>query len=245
MIKKNKPSFFNKIFKNDKINKEEKSNESNPYLNSKKVWNAYTGTLISSRLLWQITALISLLITLCSIMGVIYIGSQSKYIPYIVEQQNGRVTGSGLAYPAHEPSKIMYQAAVSDYIFYSRMITPDVSMQRKAIFKVYSMLSDGDPAFIKMNEWMQKDGKSPFDRASKEVVNIEIKSVLPQTQNTWQVEWIESIRDRQGTLIKEPFSMRALVTAYQAEPSSSKTLEEMNNNPANIYIRDFSWSELN
>jgi type IV secretion system protein TrbF len=237
---------INKIFKKNKKEKlSESESNSNPYLNSKKVWNAYTGTLISSRLLWQVTALISLLIALCAIGGVIYIGAQSKYIPYIVEQQNGRVTGSGVAYPAPEPSKIMYQAAVSDYIFYSRMITPDVSLQRKAIFKVYSMLNDADPAFIKMNEWMQKDGKSPFDRASKEVVNVEIKSVLPQTQNTWQVEWIESIRDRQGTLVKEPFSMRALVTVYQAEPNSSKTLDEMNNNPASIYIRDFSWSELN
>lgn len=225
--------------------KKNKLKKSNPYLNSKKVWNAYTGSLMSSRLLWQVTALISLLIALCSIGGVIYIGSQSKYIPYIVEQQNGRVTGSGLAYPAVEPSKIMYQAAVSDYIFYSRMITPDIAMQRKAIFKVYSMLSDGDAAIIKMNEWMQKDGKSPFDRAAKEVVSIDIKSVLEQTKNTWQVEWLESVRDRQGSIVKAPFSMRALVTVYQAEPNSSKTLDEMNNNPANIYIRDFSWSELN
>lgn len=237
IIKKNRN--FNKIFKN---NKEE---QKNPYLNAKNVWNAYTGTLISSRLLWQVVSLISLLITLCSVSGIIYIGSQSKYIPYIVEQQNGRVTSSGLAYPAPEPSKIMFQAAVSDYIFYSRMVTPDVSMQRKAIFKVYSMLSDNDPAFIKMNEWMQNGGKSPFDRASIEVVNIEIKSTLQQTQNTWQVEWVESVRDRQGARIKDPFSMRALVTAYQAEPNSSRTLEEMNNNPANIYIRDFSWSEIN
>ena len=241
MINKNRTSFFNKIFKNNEI----KVEESNPYLNSKKVWNAYTGTLMSSRLLWQVTALISLLIALCSIGGVIYIGSQSKYIPYIVEQKNGRITGSGLAYPAPEPTKIMYQATVSDYIFYSRMITPDVSLQRKAIFKVYSMLNDTDPAFIKMNEWMQKDGQSPFERASKEVVNVEIKSVLQQTKDTWQIEWLESIRDRQGSLVTEPFSMRALVTVYQAEPSSSKTLDEMNNNPASIYIRDFSWSELN
>jgi len=237
-------SFFNKIFKSSKINKEEKI--TNPYLNSKKTWNAYTGTLISSRLLWQVTALISLLITLCSVGGVIYIGAQSKYIPYIVEQSSdGRVTGKGLAYPVSEPSEIMYQAAVSDFIFYSRTITPDISMQRKAIFKVYSMLNDTDPSITKMNEWMQKDGSSPFDRAAKEMINIEIKSVLKQTQNTWQVEWMEFIRDRQGVLVKPAFNMRALVTVYQAEPSSSQTLEDINNNPANIYISDFSWSELN
>ncbi|WP_218057010.1 MULTISPECIES: VirB8/TrbF family protein [unclassified Gilliamella] len=226
------------------MSKKRKSNGSNPYLNAKKVWNSYTGSLLSSRLIWQVTALISLLIALCATGGVIYIGSQSKYIPYIVEQNSsGRVTGSGVAYPAPEPSKIIYQAAVSDYIFYSRMVTPDVSMQKKAIFKVYSMLSDNDPAITKMNEWMKKE--TPFERAAKEVVNVEIKSVLQQTDSTWQIEWVESIRDRQGDLLREPFNMRALVTVYQAEPVSSKTLDEMNNNPADIYIRDFSWSELN
>lgn len=245
MIRKTKPSIFSKLFK-----KKNRSNielkEANPYLNAKKTWNSYVGSLMSSRLIWQVTALISLLITLCAISGVIYIGSQSKYIPYIVEKDStGRVTAGGLAYPAASPSDIMYQAAVSDFIFYSRMVTPDVSLQRKAIFKVYSMLSDNDPSITKMNEWMQKDGKSPFERASKEVVNVEIKSVLKQTNNTWQIEWLESVRDRQGVLIKEPFRMRALVTVYQSAPNPSKTLEDMNNNPANIYINDFSWSELN
>ncbi|OCG28973.1 conjugal transfer protein TrbF [Gilliamella sp. HK2] len=236
--------FFSKLFKSKEMSKKRKSNGSNPYLNAKKVWNSYTGSLLSSRLIWQVTALISLLIALCATGGVIYIGSQSKYIPYIVEQNSsGRVTGSGVAYPAPEPSKIIYQAAVSDYIFYSRMVTPDVSMQKKAIFKVYSMLSDNDPAITKMNEWMKKE--TPFERAAKEVVNVEIKSVLQQTDSTWQIEWVESIRDRQGDLLREPFNMRALVTVYQAEPVSSKTLDEMNNNPADIYIRDFSWSELN
>lgn len=229
----------------NKTNKAKKE-ELNPYLNNKKAWNSYAGALLSSRLIWQVTALISLLITLCSISGLIYIGSQSKYIPYIVEHNTqGRITGSGLAYPAPNPSQTIYQATVSDYIFYSRMITPDIAMQRKAIFKVYSMLNDTDPAMVKMNEWMQKDGKSPFERAAKEMVNIEIKSVLQQTQNTWQIEWVEIVRDRQGSLLKEPFNMRALVTVYQAEPNSAKTLEEMNNNPTNIYVRDFSWSELN
>lgn len=244
MIRKNKSSIFSKLFK--KKNRSNIKGEVNPYLNAKKTWNSYVGSLMYSRLCWQVTALISLLITLCSVSGVIFIGSQSKYIPYIVEKDStGRVTTGGLAYPVATPDDIMYQATVSDFIFYSRIVTPDASLQRKAIFKVYSMLSDNDPSIKKMNEWMKKDGKSPFDRASKEVVNVEIKSVLKQTNNTWQVEWLESVRDRQGELIKEPFRMRALVTVYQASLVSSKTLDDINNNPANIYINDFFWSELN
>ncbi|QIQ22519.1 VirB8/TrbF family protein [Zophobihabitans entericus] len=225
----------------------EDKEELNPYLNARRAWNSHCGSLMSSRLSWQVVGIIALLISLYAVYGIISIGSQSKFIPYIVEHNvsTGRVSGGQLAYPAERPEKIMFQAAVSDYIFYSRLVTADAAMQRKAVFKVYSMLTDTDPAFAKMNEWMRADGKTPFERAAKELVSIEIRSVLPQTADTWQIEWVETTRDRQGALVGTPFIMRALVTVYQAEPKSEKTLEDMNNNPVNIYVRDFSWSRLN
>ena len=36
---------------------------------------------------------------------------------------------------------------------------------------------------------------SPFKRAENETVSIEIASVIPQTPDTWQVDWIETTRD--------------------------------------------------
>jgi type IV secretion system protein TrbF len=56
-----------------------------PYLNARRTWNSHVGSLIASRTLWQATALISLLIALAAVGGVVYIGSQSKFVPYVVE----------------------------------------------------------------------------------------------------------------------------------------------------------------
>jgi type IV secretory pathway TrbF-like protein len=51
-----------------------------------------------------------------------------------------------------------------------------------------------------MNEWLNgTPDSSPFKRAAKEMVSTEIKTVIPQTPDTWQVEWMETTRDRQGT----------------------------------------------
>ena len=82
-----------------------------------------------------------------------------------------------------------------------------------------------------------------FKRAAKETVSIEIASVLPQTPETWQVDWVETSRDRQGILKGQPFRMRALVTVYVAEPTASTSEEQVRNNPIGLYVRDFSWAK--
>jgi type IV secretion system protein VirB5 len=105
------------------------------------------------------------------------------------------------------------------------------------------MLSPNDPATQKMNEWLNGTPESsPFKRAVKEMVSTEIKSVLPQSPDTWQVEWVETIRDRQGVLKGQPVNMRALVNVYIATPTSQTTDEQLRNNPLGIYVRDYSWS---
>ena len=83
---------------------------------------------------------------------------------------------------------------------------------------------------------------SPFRRAAKETVSTEIVSVIPQTPDTWQVDWIETVRDRQGILKGQPYRMRALVTVYTVPATPQTTEEQVRNNPLGIYVRDFSWS---
>jgi type IV secretion system protein VirB5 len=74
-------------------------------------------------------------------------------------------------------------------------------------------------------------------------VSIEIHSVIPQTPDTWQVDWIEIVNDRQGILQGEPFRMRALVTVYTIPSTPQTTEEQVRMNPLGIYVRDFSWSK--
>ncbi|MDD5113825.1 MAG: VirB8/TrbF family protein, partial [Methylobacter sp.] len=136
-------------------------------------------------------------------------------------------------------------ASVASFISDARLVTPDIALQRKAVFRLYSMLSATDPATAKMNEWLNGTEKSnPFTRAEDETVSIEILSVIPQTPDTWQVDWNETIRDRQGIIKENPFRMRALVTVYIVPATTKTTEEQVRNNPLGIYVRDFSWSKL-
>lgn len=90
-------------------------------------------------------------------------------------------------------------ASVASFINDLRMVTPDIALQRRAIFRAYAMLSSDDPATAKTNVWLNgTDTSSPFKRAANETVNIEIVSVIPQSPETWQVIWRELVYDRQG-----------------------------------------------
>ena len=217
----------------------------NPYLAARRTWDDRTSSIVSSRNMWQLLGILSLMIALAGVGGIIYIGSQSRFVPYVVEVDKlGQAVAVAPAQLAAAVDPRVVHAAVASFISDARLVTPDIALQRKAVFRLYSMLSANDPATAKSNEWLNGTAESsPFARAVKETVSIEILSVIPQTPDTWQVDWMESVRDRQGVMLDKPFRMRALVTVYTVPATPQTTEEQVRNNPLGIYVRDFSWSK--
>jgi type IV secretion system protein VirB5 len=217
----------------------------NPYLSARRSWNDHVGSVVASRQAWQAVALLSLLIALASVGGMVYIGSQSRFVPYVVEVDKlGQALAVAPAQRAAPVDQRVVHAAVAAFISDLRTVTPDVALQRKAIFRVYAMLSSSDAATAKSNEWLNgTEDSSPFKRAARETVSTDIVSVIPQTPDTWQVDWIETVRDRQGLVKGQPYRMRALVTVYTVPATPQTTEEQVRNNPLGIYVRDFSWSK--
>jgi type IV secretory pathway TrbF-like protein len=216
----------------------------NPYLAARRSWNDHVGSVVASRQLWQVVALLSLLIALASVGGMVYIGSQSRFVPYVVEVDKlGQAMAVAPAQRAAPVDARVVHAAVASFVNDLRTVTPDVALQRKAVFRAYAMLSSSDAATAKANEWLNgTEDSSPFKRAARETVSTEIVSVIPQTPDTWQVDWVETVRDRQGVMKGQPARMRALVTVYTVPATPQTTEEQVRNNPLGIYVRDFSWS---
>lgn len=248
---------FTEIFQiKDKIHRSENSSsiddgrrageKDNPYLSARRTWNDHMRGVQASRGMWQLLAILCLMITLASIAGVIYIGSQSKFIPYIVRVDK---LGEALAVSRADQAQVLDErivhAALASFIQDLRVVTPDVALQRKAIFRTYALLSSGDPAIHKANQWYNAVAENnPFKRAETSTVNAEIVSVLPQSSETWQVDWLEKVYDRQGQPVEVPYQMRALIRIYQKPATQTTTEEEIRNNPLGIYVQDFSWSRL-
>ncbi|MDK2126636.1 VirB8/TrbF family protein [Parachitinimonas caeni] len=207
-----------------------------PYLEARREWNERYGSYISQARNWRLCAIISCLTTLASVVGLAYIGAQNKIVPYVVQvDKNGVATASGAADKAQAADERVVKAYIGRFITDMRTVSPDLVAEKAGIERVYSMISNGSPALVKLNEHFQKN--NPFTIVANSMVAIEITSVLPITEKTWQVEWNEIIRDRRGELTANN-KMRASITIEVTPPKDEKLLLV---NPLGIYITDLNW----
>ena len=215
-----------------------------PWFNARRFLSDREKMFLSSRFAWQVIAIICLVTMLGAVGGILYVAQQSKFVPYVVQVDKlGQVSAVSRADRAEGVDPRVIHATLASWITDARMVTPDVSLQRDAIFRLYAHLNTNDAATQKMNEWLNGTPEStPFKRSTKVTVNAEIVSCIAQSPETWQVDWIESVFDRQGIRLSRD-RMRALVTVYVIPPSSSTTEEQIRKNPLGIYVRDFNWAK--
>ncbi len=216
----------------------------NPYLNAKRAWNTHTAGLMKSLQIWQLIGLSSLLVALAAVGGLIAIGSQSKFVPLVFQQDySGNTLSVTRADRVGQASIDDYRTTAAHFIENLRMVSADSELQKKAVFQVYAYLNQNDAALTKVQEfYSDKQQSNPFERAAHELVSIEIRSVLKETEDTWQVDWIETVRNRDGTIKQKPALMKAIVTMYQESEVNDIASESILKNPHLIYIRDFNWS---
>lgn len=217
----------------------------NPYLNARREHNDVTGSIIVQRNLWIAAAFFFGCIGLASVGGLIYVAAQSKFIPYIVEVDKlGQAANAGVAQQTSAVDPKITKAIVSAYISDYQLVTIDISLQTKAIERVYAFMVPGDPAYVKAGEKYNNERLNPFKRAATETTSIKIESILQQTANSWQVDWIETVRDRKGVLKEPPFMMRAIVTTEQFPHDEMASDKSLTDNPLGVYIVDHNMQRV-
>lgn len=108
----------------------------------------------------------------------------------------------GPAASAGFPQQIEYadarvvRATLGSFVSNFPSVTPDTVVQKQYIDRTYALLRTSDPATERINAWFR--GNSPFDRALSTTVAVEITNILPLSNQTYQVDWTEFQRDRQG-----------------------------------------------
>jgi type IV secretion system protein VirB5 len=218
----------------------------NPYLDGRRAWNSHVDRAYAAQHTWQLIGVAGLLIGLAGVAGIAYVGSKSKFVPYVIEVNKlGEAVAVGPAPVAGPADPCVVRASLAAFIASARLVTPDVSLQRAAIFRVYAMLHTKDPAAQQMNEWYNGSKDStPFARAAKVTVTTDINSVLPISQNSWQVDWQETTRDREGALVGQPVHMRAMLTVYLEPASVTADEAAIERNPLGIYVSNYTWQEV-
>jgi len=206
------------------------------YLAARAEWNERYGSYIQQARAWRLIAFLSMLVATIAVLGVVYIGSQSRLVPFIVEVNKlGDALAAQRADVASTPDTRLVRAQLARWTDDIRTVYVDASAERAIVTEAYGMVDRQSAAYGDLNKYFRTN--DPFTRAQDETVNVHITSVLPISQKTWRIEWDEESHARDGS--KTGIShWQGTVTIALRPPTDSETILI---NPTGLYVQNFSW----
>lgn len=211
----------------------------NPYLNGREEWLERYGSYIKREQNWKMACFLALVITGLSITGNVIQANQVKTIPYIVEVDKlGKTVVVNRADKASAQPLRLIQAELAAAIVNWRTVTADIELQQQMIEGLSFFFAGSAKGTMK--EWFSKNNPYEIAKTGK-LVHVEIKSLpLPVSNNSYRVEWLETIRSHAGvTLDVNRYEATATI---QIEPPTTEAV--LIHNPGGVYITEISASKI-
>lgn len=209
----------------------------NPYLAARQEWSERYGSYVKAAAAWRLVGIVSLVMAVTGFSYALYLSTEVRLVPYIVQ-----VDKLGTAVNAGFPQQIDYadarvvRATLGSFVSSFRSVTPDAVVQKQYIDRTYALLRSPDPATEKINAWFR--GNSPFEKAKTSTVSIEVNNIVALSSQTYQTDWTEYERDRQGKEVGTR-RFRGIATVTITPPQDEATIRL---NPIGLYVKDFDWT---
>jgi type IV secretion system protein VirB5 len=211
----------------------------NPYFDGHNEWQEMFGSYVSQAFFWRIVAFLCLIITGISVYGNVYQSKQNKVVPYIVAVDKlGEAIAVKRADIATPAPRQLIQSELAEIIVNWRTVTADLDLQRRMVERLSHFITGSAQGFI--SEWFEKN--NPYETAKEnKLIQVEIKGLpLPVSNESWRVEWTETVRNHVGTFLQ--------ATTYEATMRISiippKTDVEIIFNPGGVWVIELSYSQV-
>lgn len=209
----------------------------NPYLAARYEWNERYGSYVRAATAWRSIGLVSMTMAVIGFGYALYQSTQVKLVPYIVEvDQLGNSAAGGFPAQIEYADERVVRAMLGQWVTNFRSITPDTVVQTGYINRTYAMLRRQDPSTEKVNAWFRNN--SPFDQAREKTVSVEINNVVALSNQSYQIDWTEIERDRQGRELRTR-RWRGVATVTLSPPQDEAIIRL---NPIGLYLADFDWT---
>ncbi len=213
--------------------------EYSPYLAARHEWDERYGDQITRAKNWRIMAVLSGVIALLATAGLIWTSIRSRVVPFVVLVDSlGRPVASGIPERASGNDDRLRRATIFTWIENLRLVTTDGIAQRKAIDRVYADIANGSAAQTFISDFYR--AAPPSNRAQTETVSVEVNSVLPTSDRTYEVEWVETTRDLYGA-VKATDHWKGSFSVV-INPPTDEELARVN--PVGLYITNASWAKV-
>lgn len=211
----------------------------NPYLAARREWDERYGDQITRARNWRTMAALCGLIALLETGGLLWMSARTRVIPFVVLLDNlSRPVATGFAGETTTNDDRVRRATIFNWVENLRLVTTDGIAQRKAIDFVYSHIANGSSAQAFINDFYRSD--PPSKRAQTETVSIEVKSVLPTSDRTYEVDWVETTRDLYGAIKATDHWKGSFTIAIN--PPADEALARIN--PLGVYVTNASWDKV-
>lgn len=211
----------------------------NPYFQARDEFYDSIGYPVKAASYWRVTALISLILLGLSLTGNVIQASREKVVPYVVAVDKlGTALAVHRADLASPTPTTVIQAELANIISNWRTVTADIDLQSRMVDRLSSFVRGAAKGIL--TEWFEAN--NPVGRAKNgRLVSVNIKSVpLPVSQNSWRIEWQETVRNHVGVTVD--------VTQYEATMTvliqPPKTDAEILRNPGGVYVTELSFGKV-
>ncbi len=211
----------------------------NPYSASRREWDERYGDLITRARNCCTMAVLCALTTCLATAGITWLSAHSRIVPFVVLLDSlGRPLASGISEQATVNDDRLKRASILAWVEDLRLITTDGIAQRKAIDHVYAQIASGSEAQTFISEFYRAG--PPFKRAQTETVAVEVNSVLPTSDRTFEVDLVETTRDLYGAVKATDRWKGAFSIALN--PPADERLARIN--PLGVYVTNVSWAKV-
>lgn len=210
---------------------------STPYFNARREWNERYGDYIDNANSWRVGALAAIVCCIILAIGNVYQSTQNKIVPYIVETNaHNEVTRVQRADVAARPTNNQIVATLRNWLIGARTVYVDLRAQQTIVDSTYAATLPDSQAYQSLANYHREN--NPYSRAANETVEITVNAVVPVSEESWQIEWTETVRQRSGKIVSTK-QWQGTFTIIIVAPTDEAQIMV---NPLGVYVRQYAWT---
>jgi type IV secretion system protein VirB5 len=208
-----------------------------PYQRAKQEFDDLIGNARLQAYHWRLAFFCTVFVLCVTVLGMIYLSSQSKIIPYIVEvDTTGSVRLVGkVQYVDYEPNIQSIKYFLTLFVKNIRSIPADQVLLKKNFLNAYHFVTSKGRNLL--NDYARN--YDPFTKQKEYVIAVEISNVVKMSEMSYQVQWIEQVFSKNGSMINQN-QYTGIFTITFSTPKNETILQK---NPLGLFIDFFNISK--
>lgn len=163
----------------------------NPYFSNQKGFADKLDAERANTASWKFITLVSNVITVIAVIGCIYAANLPNVVPFIFKEDgSGGLTAMGVADEEMHVNKQMVANQIAAFIIGLREIPTSVEIKKRYVTRVEMMST---PALF--HNVLANMFKEEYSKAGAGEVTVTLKSIIPLSNNTWELDWVETSTD--------------------------------------------------